>query len=368
MRMIKIGIECENLEDPKSRWGVGQLTLNFLKEYADNPERHNKFKLYLYFKKQIPNDEFLKNPIFIKRVLGFPSFNIFYHILMPIRAMADGLDWMFFPSYMLPPLYLGKSVVMLTDDVYYEYKSGTLPFRYRLAYRLFTNWAAIKAAKIMAISETSRKAVAKLYDIKPERMFVAYPGVSISKTNDDSHPAFPYILYVAQMFPRRHARETILAFKKISGEFKDLKLIMIGKDKYPTPIIGDLIKQTNQELGEERIIHHDYLEKRENIEKLYSAARALIYVSDREAFGLPPLEALGFGVPPVIADNELGHELFGENAFYVKNSDTEGIAGGIRQALSESDKIQKIKNSGPDYIKKYNWKSFADKFFDAIQK
>ena len=36
-----------------------------------------KFKLYLYFKKEIPDDEFLKNPIFVKRVLGFPSFNIF---------------------------------------------------------------------------------------------------------------------------------------------------------------------------------------------------------------------------------------------------------------------------------------------------
>ncbi len=196
--MIKLGIECENLEDPKSRWGVGQITLNLLKEYTENPELQKKFKLYLYFKKEIPDDELFKihNSKFIIRILGVPSFNIFYHIAMPIRAMMDRLDWMFFPPYMLPPLYLGKSVVMLTDDVYYEYKSGSLPFKYRLAYRIFTNWAAKFATKILAISETSKKQVAKLYGIKPEKIFVSYPGVNLSKVTGYEPPFVSYILYV----------------------------------------------------------------------------------------------------------------------------------------------------------------------------
>src|SRR3990167_9479807 len=176
--MIKIGIECENLEDPKSRWGVGQVTLNLLKEYAANPEWYKKYKLYLYFKKRIPDDQVFKNPIFVKRLLGFSSFNIFYHILMPLRAMADRLDWMFFPAYQLPPLYIGKSVVMLTHDVYYEYKYGDLPFRYKLSYGIFTNWAAKFATKILAISETSKKEVARVYKINHDKIFVSYLGVS----------------------------------------------------------------------------------------------------------------------------------------------------------------------------------------------
>ena len=77
--MKRIGIECENLEDPKSRWGVGQVTLNLLQEYAKNLEWQKEYRFYLYFKKSIPDDEVLKNPIFNKRVMGFPSFNIFYH-------------------------------------------------------------------------------------------------------------------------------------------------------------------------------------------------------------------------------------------------------------------------------------------------
>ena len=375
--MIKLGIECENLEDSKSRWGVGQMTLNLLREYAKNQEWQKQFKLYLYFKKIIPDNEVFKNPIFIKRVLGFPSFNIFYHILMPLRAMADRLDWMFFPAYMLPPLYLGKSIVMLTDDVYYEYKYGNLPFHYKLAYRLFTNWAAIKATKILAISETSKRETAILYGIKPEKIFVAYLGVSSNPQSVIYNSKYDnYILYVGQMFSRRHAKETILAFKKFTIEYShilknigmsELKLIMVGKDKYSPSIIKKLIEDTNKELGRERMIRYEYLDKREDLDNLYTGAKALIYVSDREAFGLPPMEALSFGVPSVIADNELGHELFGEYAFYAKSGSINDIADAMREAISNEKKAISIKSSGSEFVKKYNWENFTEIFFNNVK-
>src|SRR3989344_3517364 len=283
MRMLKIGIECENLEDPKSRWGIGQITLNLLKEYAANPEWQKKYKLYLYFKKGIPDDDLFKihNSKFIIRVLGSSSFNIFYHILMPLRAMADRLDWMFFPAYQLPPLYIGKSIVLLTPDVYYEYKQGNLPFRYRLSYWLFTNWAAKFATKILAISETSKKEVAKLYRVNPKRIFTAYLGVNSEQTQSIGNWKLEignstYILYVGQMFPRRHARETILAFQNIAYEFPDLKLVLVGRDKYKPAIIRELVEIINQKLKSERIIYFNYMERREDIEKLYTEARALI--------------------------------------------------------------------------------------------
>lgn len=374
--MFKIGIECENLEDSKSRWGVGQITLNLLEEYAKNAEWQKEFKLYLYFKCKIPNDQVLANPIFEKRLLRARSFNFFYHILMPIRAMLDRLDYMFFPAYMLPPLYLRKSVVMLTDDVYYEYKFGNLPFRYRLAYRLFTNWAAIKAKKILAISETSKNEVAKLYGIKPERIFVSHLGVRQPITSNQKQESLDsqkssissYILYVGQMFPRRHAKETILAFKEVAPGFPDLKLIMVGRDKYRPALIDKLIEETNKDLGIKKIDHYDYLENYEDIKELYAGAKAIVYVSDREAFGLPPMEALSFGIPPIVKDNELGHELFGEYAFYAKDSTPQNIAEAIGRALTDIDKRGKIKNSGPEMVKKYSWYNFANNFFQNVKK
>ena len=53
--------------------------------------------------------------------------------------------------------------------------------------------------------------------------------------------------------------------------------------------------------------------------KLYANARAVIYISDREAFGLPPVEALAYGTPAIVANQPITHEIFGNNAFFVRN-------------------------------------------------
>jgi GT2 family glycosyltransferase/glycosyltransferase involved in cell wall biosynthesis len=365
-KKICIGIECENIEDPKSRWGVGKLTLNLIEQYIKNPEFRERYELTLYFKNQIPDDEILKDPILIKKIMGTESFNIFYHILLPLRAQRDRLDWMFFPAYMLPPLYLGKSIVMLTGDVYHEYKSGKLPFRYRLAYGLFTNWAAKFATKVMAISETSKQEVAQLYKIKPERIFVAHLGVEEPLTGTSNENG-DYMLYVGQMFPRRHALESIRAFAKIAPEMSNLKFILVGRDKYPSPVIDKEIKHINQKLGADRILHYDYLERDEDVKRLYAHAKLFVYISSNEAFGLPPVEAASYGVPVVVKDAGINRELFGEAAFYVENEKkVEEIAAVFKKGLTDTAARETMIAEYRHRIPKLSWQNFAQAFFNHL--
>ncbi len=363
---IRVGIECENLEDGQSRWGVGNMTLNLLKEFARNSALQEQYELVLYFKHQIPQDEVVQNPIFIKRVLGTRSFNFFYHVLLPFNAMRDRMDWMFFPAYMLPPLYIGRSVVMLTGDVYYEYKHGSLPFRYKLAYRLFTNWAARTATKIMAISESSKKEVAKLYRIEPDRIFTARLGVEYV-VSDKPNVHGDYMLYVGQMFPRRHALESLRAFEKIAPSIPDLKFIMVGKDKYPKPIINETVQRINKKLGKERVIYYDYVEQDADVRALYAHAKLFVYISSNEAFGLPPVEAAAYGVPVVVQDSEINHELFEEQAFFVLNpKDISALADIFHDGLTNSERRGQMIEAYKKLISRLSWHGFASAFFDNL--
>jgi len=61
------------------------------------------------------------------------------------------------------------------------------------------------------------------------------------------------------------------------------------------------------------------------------------------------MEALSFGVPPVIMDNELGHELFGEYAFYAKSGEVDNVAEAIKLALTDSEKVQRIKTGSKNF-------------------
>ncbi|MBI2669633.1 MAG: glycosyltransferase family 4 protein [Candidatus Yanofskybacteria bacterium] len=361
--MIRIGIECESIEGPES-WGIGRIIKKLLEEITNRPELADEFRFFLYFKLCVPDLPFLNNPIFVKKAVGISSFSLYYYLFLPIKLWFERLDMMFFPNYMLPILFRGKSLVMLTEDIYYEINSGTLPWRYKLAYKIFANWAAKHATRIMTISETSKREVARLFQIDHNRIMVNQLGVDKPKQITDYilQISGDYVLYVGQAFPRRHLRETMLAFELIAGQFADLKLITVGKDKYNPPIIKTLAQEINNRIGKERIIYKEYASEDELVQ-LYAHAKLLVYVSSKEAFGLPPLEALSYGVPAIVADQKVTREIFGDNAFFVQNPDNlKLIADAIRIGLNNEQKCQEIKNSREDILKKYTWKEHMERF------
>jgi len=59
----------------------------------------------------------------------------------------------------------------------------------------------------------------------------------------------------------------------------------------------------------------------EELAALYSGARALVFPSDDEGFGLPPVEALACGTPVVVFDVPVLREVLGERATFVQTGD-----------------------------------------------
>ncbi len=156
-----------------------------------------------------------------------------------------------------------------------------------------------------------------------------------------------YVLYVGQMFPRRHAKETILACKKLG-----LELVLVGVDKYTPRLMGD---QIHFGAGES-ISWYDRVTE-DKLQWLYKNARLFVYVSDTEAFGLPPLEALAHGVRPVVADTDVSHELLGDDAIYCEPT-VDGIAEAIQKGLAMPK---------PQPINNFSWKDHTDRFIELCR-
>ena len=391
---MRIGIECESIEGKNPIWGIGRIIMKLLEEISRRPELEKNFRFVLYFKDSVPDFEFLKAPVFEKKCVPAPFvrgrlFPIYYFALLPLKLWFEKLDLMFWPNYMLPIIAWGsKNMVVLTEDIWHETHEGKLPFRYRLAYGIFGWWTAKFATKIMAISESSKNEVSKLFKINPERIAVNHLGVNLDKqiangqwpiaispkplaqTKDSN-----YLLFVGQSFPRRHLKETLEAFEQIAPQFPDIKLVAIGPDKYDTPTVAPLVEKINKNLGRQAITHQNYLTDEELLSH-YQSAKGLIYVSDREAFGLPPMEALTYGVPSIVADMPLTHELFGERTFYVRPELVEGqqkitanaIAAQMRELLTNSSKVEQIKKSAPQIVSKYTWSKFTDRWVNIIRR
>ena len=327
---IRIGIECESIEEDV--YGVSRLVRKLLEQLASRPELAATHRFYLYFKKKIPSDPFLNSPLFVKRVTtprwAPASFNLHYHVWMVARAYWDGVRALYLPAYQLPLLWFKKSVVMLTEDIWREMHNPNVPFRYRLSYMIFANWAARAATRIMAISSDSKANLAELFGIAPKRITVNELAVDAPQETEPMPGS--YLLFVGQAFQRRHLRETIAGFEQIASSHPDLRLVAIGPDKYQPPIVADLVQATNNRLGRSAVQHIERVSDGD-LARWYAGARAISYVSWTEAFGLPPLEALTYRVPAILADTPLNRNIYGEHAVYV--CDAKDIGQALHRAL-----------------------------------
>ena len=381
--MIKIGIDCHKLEDKTGaeRAGIGRHTYKLLEAISHRPELKKEYKFYLYFKKEAPASiSFLENEIFVKRVAKLPfffpffrpSFNIFFHIALPIYVLKDRVNVTFFPSFMLPALFMSKAVVVLTNDIYWEFTKGTLPLRYRLGYRLFANWAAYRATQITTQTNASRDEISGYFNIPKDKIAVVPLGADLKQfAPKNTVKKENYILYVGQAFPRRHLAETIMAFEKIAPEFKELKLMAVGVDKYNPPKVDILKTEVNKRLGREQVERREFVDD-EDLVGLYQKARLFIYVSSSEAMGLPPLEALAAGTAPVVADTATTREIFEDRAFFVASGageyTSDEIAKTILTGLRDDSKRKYIEEGREQILKKYTWEKHADLMLELFNK
>ena len=70
----------------------------------------------------------------------------------------------------------------------------------------------------------------------------------------------------------------------------------------------------------------------EDLAALYTGARALVFPSDDEGFGLPPVEALACGTPVVASDVPVLREVLGDRATFVDAADVPGLVAAAERA------------------------------------
>ena len=365
-RIRTIGIECESLEGDV--YGVARITHNLIRALAARPTLGNAWHCTLYFKRAVPAEYATLDPaVFTTRVIGLGSFSLYYYLALPLRLWRDRPDFMYYPNYMLPVLHPPhvRSVVMLTEDIYREMHNPRLPLRYRIAYRIFAaGWAAHRATNVMAISNASADAL-KVY-ISPERIVVNPLGVTPPARSTVGEFG-RYFLWVGQAFERRHLREALAAFAPIAAEHADLEFRIIGSDKYDPPMISEAVRHLNRVLGRQAVSWRQSVDENE-LSAAFAGAQALVYVSDTEAFGLPPLEALVHGTPAVVADTPITREVFGSHAFFASRTDVTGIGEALRRAIDDRRERSRILTATASIASRFTWSGFADRFLRMARK
>jgi glycosyltransferase involved in cell wall biosynthesis len=111
----------------------------------------------------------------------------------------------------------------------------------------------------------------------------------------------PFILAVANHYQHKNLATLVKAFAKISDDTSQLKLVLVGQ--LPESLIGmrrdrcDDIQQLVKDLNlEDRVYITGYISDRE-LAWYYRHAHLFAFPSLFEGFGMPPVEAMGMGLP-----------------------------------------------------------------------
>ena len=373
---MKIGINAHNLEG--KRTGVGRYLVNLLDNWNQLDIPAN-LEFILYFKSEIPKDIDLSNK-FQKKLLSISSNALFMHYGLPKAAKKDEVDWLFCPGYIAPIFYQGKIALALHDIIYQAHPElYNWPSIWdKILLKKFSKISAKKAKIIFTPSEFSRQEVIKHYQTDPAKVFTTLLATDddfklinnqgeLDKIKGKYKVKNKFILYIGSIFNRRHLPETIKAFEKIAKELTNYQFLIVGAN-HTSPFIdiNGLIKQVNQKLNREAVLHQDYLSGKDLV-LLYNAADSLIWLSDYEGFGLPVLEAMACGTPVITSPIASIPEVAGDSAIYIQdNSNINEISEGIYRGLTDKNLRQNLINKGFVQSQKFSWKECAQQTLDAL--
>lgn len=175
-----------------------------------------------------------------------------------------------------------------------------------------------------------------------------------------------YILFVSANRSEKNFMRALIAYCKYQIRYKsDVCLYVVG--------MNNILKKNmlrvhgvDKSILDNNVKFFEYVTPQQ-LSILYQNCQFLLYTSKSEGYGLPPLEAMMYGVPTVASERTSVPEVLGMLAYYVDPYCVESIAEGISYMTNDVNRrlyIEKIKEYS-DSIVKIGWDSFSS-FIDEL--
>jgi len=226
----------------------------------------------------------------------------------------------------------------------------------------------LSAEFFLTISESSKRDLMEFYPgIDSERIYVAYPGVDTSvfkpSSEDDretfkaKHNLRDFLVMVGS---RKGYKNGEILFSAIQqGGCKDFDLVLVGGDELST-------KEKNiASRAEVNVIHLNFNDR--DLANCLSAAKAMIYPSLYEGFGLPPLEALACGTPVIVTGDSSLPEAVGDLGLFMDGKSVDTLIRKISESQDPGWK-RKIEIEGPLWAQKFSWDTMTSEFIKFVTK
>ena len=267
-------------------------------------------------------------------------------------------------QFTAPPFCPCPTVVSI-HDLSFEHLPQTFKRRSRTQLRLTVRHSARRAARILSLSEHTRRDIISTYGIPPERVrSIPIAAASYFTRIDDKSELQrvrhtygihgDYILSVGSIQPRKNLVRLVKAYASLRGgnsADKLPKLVLVGKRAW---LYDETLRALDEAGVRDSVVLTGYVPEKD-LPALYSSALCFIYPSYFEGFGLPPLEAMKCGAPVIVGNQTSLPEVVGDAAIAVDPFDVEAIAGGIKRVIEDQSLRNELSLKGQQRASAFDW-------------
>lgn len=370
---MRIGVDVRELTGRPT--GVGRYLAEVLTAWAAPPEDAGaRHAFVLYGTAPLPGGlaDRLVALRHMMRTLPGRGGTAWEQRTLPRAAAEDSLDVFFAPAY-TAPLRLRCPLALTIHDLSYFTHPEWFGWREGLRRRLLTRMAARRARMVITDTRFSRDEIRTHLGLPASRIAVIPLGAGLpavlarartqtARSGDGNRDRV--VLFVGSVFNRRRVPDLIAAFRLVADRLPDAKLEIIGENRTFPPQDLDAIARASG--AGDRIRIRSYVPE-DDLADAFSRASAFAFLSEYEGFGLPPLEALAAGIPPVVLDTPVAREVYGPAAVYVAPGDIAGTAAALVDLLGSGTARARVLAEAPALLSRYAWAATAKRTLEALE-
>lgn len=342
-----IAIDCRTALSPKT--GDRTYTLTLLQGLAKLNLDPAQWKFQLLLDAPDENGILPTSPCFETVILAAPNSRWWTLLSLPLWTRKNRPDLVHLQY--LAPRFLPCPFVTTVHDVVFRARPRTFPPLHRQIMNAQMPSTTKRAAKIITVSEFSKKEIGRYLGVPSDKIAVTYNAVDkryqqpISNTQIDAAREkyaigqVPYVLSVGVQQPRKNVPRLIAAFDLLKRRHPAWphSLVIVGKKGW-----GENQSAT-QNSGDK--IHTGYVAD-EDLPALYAGAACFAYPSLYEGFGLPIIESMSCGAPVLTTNRGAMHEVAGGAAQEANPYDVYALSLALEAVLGDEKHADDLRLRG----------------------
>ena len=299
--------------------------------------------------------------------------------VLPSILRREKVDVLYSPGNQGPVLLPFPFVVLIQNvDPLLKRENGSLPSlsMKRAALRIVMRASVHKARRVIAISEFTRRLLAQEFACNSTKVTVIPHGPPEDAAETPSIDELartrkfkiesPYFLAVSNIRYNKNYENLIYAFhiarSKISSQ---VKLVIAGDIEQRACFLR--LKHIVQRNGIDSLEHFLGEVDQGTLRVLYIGSLGLVFPSRLESFGLPPLEAMAYGVPVAAARIDPVVEVCGDAAVYFNPNNPQEIAEAMMRLMKDKSLRKDLTERGRMRAKLFSWRETARRTLEVLQ-